>query len=334
MGIDSDTMNYKHERNDTIVNNFFIYLNKAKVNQLKYENDNNLPKGTLSKWKAKKVNIGIEQMYQAAQYFGVTPNDLFYSNEEKIEISNLVTDDYKPIEASKLQDVKVVFPTIKQSYKHICYFIILSIVILFALPLISINLLLIYPIVMIVVSLLFSLNIYLFSPKKTFSVNYLDDIGFILKDNINKNYSLIRNIKIISILLFLSSIVINFYLLYNCIDIDDMMSIFFFINSISTIFCFIYNVYCLATIPKKYDKVYRIYNDPFKKILFLVFLSISNFVLASLFLIFLKTWLLFLVSLIILILCLTELLMLRSKMLKYRFMCEEYDGDIIELYPN
>lgn len=323
--------NQDSNRNDIIVENFFFYLNKNEISQLKYEKDNDLPKGTLSKWKAKSISIGVEQFYQAAKYFDITVNDIFYSYDEKLKITILTNTDYKPIEATRLQDVRVVFSSIKKSYVHISIFSVVSILLFFYL--LFNDMIAFYPLISITLSFSFSAVVFIFSPKKTFNFNYLDEVGFIISNNKNENYLIIKIVKFISIIMsivFLCSIL--FFFIYDGLGYEGSIFISMFFMFLLGIYMFIYYLVKFFKVNKKYDKIYCDRSDPYKKILFLLYINISILIYSVFLLLIINSIFLIISSSILLLLCLVEYYFVRKKMLKYRYMCRKYDGEIVKLF--
>ncbi|MFI3261182.1 MAG: hypothetical protein R3Y13_05690 [bacterium] len=319
-------------RNSTIVTNFFYYLNTLDISQVKYELDNNLPKGIVSKWKSNKVSIGIEQIYQAAKYFSVTPNDIFYSNEEKLQISILNRDEYEAIEVEKIQEVKVVFPTIKKAYIQIIVFSIISVILFFSSFLSPFFIF--YPIFVPFLASSCSASIYIFSPKRSFSIHYLDNIRFIMKNTNNNYYLVLRFMKFITILLFLTVIILNIF--YSSIykNNDDLSYKFFMVYSVTSLFYFGYSIFSFLKVPKQFNKMYDEHSDPFKRTLYFVCINSINFSFTLMFFIINNGPLLLVFSTIILLLSVVELILIGKKMLSYRYMCEKQNGDVVELYPN
>ncbi len=74
------------DRMKIIHKNFFSYLKERGITQSKYAKDNILDKSTLSRWKNNTSKMSPKQIFQAAEYLGITVNDLCYSlAEEKLK---------------------------------------------------------------------------------------------------------------------------------------------------------------------------------------------------------------------------------------------------------
>lgn len=96
------------DRRRVILANFAYYLKKKDVTAKKYCEDNLLDVTTISKWRSGRSFLTIEQLEQAAHYFGITVNDLMYSEEEKKHIEVLADKQYNPILAKESREIRMI----------------------------------------------------------------------------------------------------------------------------------------------------------------------------------------------------------------------------------
>lgn len=197
-------------RSEIIHNNFFKELKKRNITNVKYAKDNNLDKTTLSKWKNMITTMSIEQVHQAASYLHITVNDLYYSQTEKKKIHVLsINPEYTPIRAKQTVEIKMY----EEHFKHpfnllqliLFVFILFTAIVFFASKASGfwMFLLLFIPIS--------GYQYYKeeFDSKKTFIVDYLDDIYYKIDKPKNQYFV----INMILHLLAMISLIISFVLL-------------------------------------------------------------------------------------------------------------------------
>ena len=68
---------------EIVAENFFIFLNESGKKMKDYALENNIDRTTLSKQKKGVTSMTVDQIKEAAIYFGKTVNDFYYSEEEK-----------------------------------------------------------------------------------------------------------------------------------------------------------------------------------------------------------------------------------------------------------
>ncbi len=110
-------MNQKHsqlekkeeekDRMKIIHGNFFYYLEDRGITQKKYASEKHMDKSILSRWKNNTGKMSSEQLFEAAEFLGVTVNDLCYSLEEKKKIEVLKDKKYDPILAQQQIKIKL-----------------------------------------------------------------------------------------------------------------------------------------------------------------------------------------------------------------------------------
>ena len=205
-------------RIEIIHNNFFNYLKENNISQKKYSEDNNVPESTISKWKSCTSNMNEEHIIQAAKYFNISVNRLYYTKQELKEINVLEVNDYNPIMAQQ----QIVNESIEYKVENTKAYIFISF--LFAILLISfvsywaneyenfLYLLLLF-IMPIISKILFRTTMI---EQNTFIINYLDQIYY--KTNVKKNkYFLISLIfNFIQLLIVLGLVIYTIYWIVDC----------------------------------------------------------------------------------------------------------------------
>lgn len=174
---------------EIVVENFFIFLHESGKTMKEYAIDNNIDRTTLSKWRSGVTSMTVDQIKMAAKYFGKTVNDFYYTKEEKKHLEVLTDKNYHPVMAQQslvIKDYTEMFHSplralMEQIYLLVCVMII-SAIVAFYVPW-GIFLCLIYP--------LYAYYYFYFgkyAKKRTFIVNYLDDIFYKLEESQNNSY--------------------------------------------------------------------------------------------------------------------------------------------------
>ncbi len=323
-------------RNDVIVENFFYYLKKYNVSQTQYEIDNNLSKGTLSKWKNKTVNITVEQLYIATLSFGITINDLIYDEKQKKNIVLLNNNDNEKKVTNKVEKVKFFTNSIEYCWSSI----IIVIALFFALFALCwyfdiYGILCVFPVFIIFLNKKFP---YYNCLTYTYTINHLDSITFKLDDEVNYNFKKQIFLRVLSTILIISLIVPLIFMLidlfknfYNEVEFNPNI----FLISLFTVLG-LANLFAFKSefIPKvKYDKIYNQKLDYFSNALN-CFLA-SAFLLAGIICIAFHTaqWYLLMFSIPIFIIDIVELVIIRKKMLEYKAVYQRYGRKGVNLFP-
>ena len=174
-------------------NNFFKYLKKSGVTQHKYALDNDLPESTISKWrKGIDAHMNEEHIYQAAKYFNISVNMLYYTEQELKELS--VKDDvlYDPVMAQQHIKVKLLSKSFKNPKNVVLtstvFAAVLAVIIFFVIrknnefwSLIALG---------IPFAAYYSFKEE-FGIDKTYSINYLDDVYYKIDNENNQYYKII-----------------------------------------------------------------------------------------------------------------------------------------------
>lgn len=326
-------------RNDVIVENFFYYLNKEKISQKQYEEYNNLSRGTLSKWKNKTVNITVEQLELAAEYFKLTINDLLYNEteKEKIEIFN----DVKPFFINKVE--KFTFFTDSIEYP---FATLLITFLSFAMSLCLFYFIegLIFPafIIPFIAIVIFKKIPYFYSSKHTYTINHLDSINFEVENVEISKYKYLVISRIISFIIHVMLIIPSIMILVNLFkyifsndmnDINDepdfLYLVFLFVLGIAHLFIMKTESFPKKEIKKFYVKNEDMYIPTFNAFIGSIFLAIGSIFLS----VYTGEWYLMLLSLFIAIINTIDFIIIRNKMLEYKAVYHEYGKKGVYLFP-
>lgn len=190
-------------RIEIIHTNFFNLLKEKKITQKKYSEDNNIPESTISKWKSYTSNMNEEHIYQAAKYFEVSVNTLYYTQQELKQLSVLEVSEYDPILAQQQVEIEHL-DTKVSSYMEFCF----ASLIIAAMLGFFINYLLedinsIWPLIFVVALPIISTYLYksFLIDKQIFIINYLDQIYYKIHNKKNQYFVLMLIISVISLIL-------------------------------------------------------------------------------------------------------------------------------------
>ena len=188
------------QRFEIIHRNFFLNLKIKKISFSKYAKDNMLNSSIGSHWKSGKSKMTVDQIYQAADYFDITVNDLYYSDKEKKGIAVLTDSSYDPIIAQKTLNIRLM----NDSFENPFTLVLPSVVSYILITFITYYLLQSSPYWFLII--LMGLYLYrasfnsIFSNNRTLIVNYLDDIYYKRKSHKNKYIVLQFLIRVLSII--------------------------------------------------------------------------------------------------------------------------------------
>lgn len=322
-------------RSEIIHANFFKELKKRNISNSKYAKDNNLDKSVLSKWKNMTTTMSSEQVYQAAKYFQITVNDLYYSLIEKKEIQLLaIALEYEPIKAKQTIEIKLY----TQKLKHPVDVISLTI---FIFSLVTLTLYFLCRMSSLWVSLIIAIPVfgfqtfkYDFSFTKTFIVDYLDDIYYKIDKSKNQYFL----INIILHLFSLGFTILTFILLFNkdLLEEKNLRTVMVFFMITIAIYLLV-NLYTFIAHHRKIkEEIYD--NEIFPYCCFLANfyasllpLSISVCFLYQYFNAF---WYICLILLVNSILAFIEFLLISRKYSEYRIVYKEHNKEEKDLFPN
>ncbi len=192
-------------RTEIIKDNFFSYLDgKQQSNQRilgsKYEIENDLSKTTVSNWRHDKSKMTVDHIFQAAKYFNITVNDLYYSEQEKLKISAHFHElNFDPINAQQILNVKLM----EESFKKPLLILIPSTIIYILIGYLTYYLLNYSSlfILMILIALILSFIMFRnnYGIDKTYVISYLDDIYYKRKNLKNRFFSIQIILRLISL---------------------------------------------------------------------------------------------------------------------------------------
>lgn len=204
--------------NKIISENFFKQLSKKGVSQSQYAKEHFLNPATISNWKSGNGVMSAEQIMEAANYFDITVNDLFYDDETKKKMEVLSNKNYHPIMAQQTIETRLLNYNFNNPFKSLATIFSTFIVLIFF----SFILVKQSPYwSLIILTAFFSVYWFYtfeFGENKTFIINYLDDIYY---HNDNKKLSRKKNIVLQSIILMLHIILmIGLILSYSVANIE------------------------------------------------------------------------------------------------------------------
>ena len=319
-------------RNEIIHNNFFKILKEKNITNAQYAKDNNIDKTTLSKWKNHTTNMSPDQIYQAAQYFEITVNDLYYSSYEKKEIQLLTETNYMPVDAKQSIDIKIYYDQFKNPLSVI-WLTIIALILTLAISCIEFDSseTWIFMSILIPVSAFYSYKT-VFNTKKTFIIDYLDDIYYEIKNV--KNQFFIAN----SILHFISIalVVTNCFLIFKTLDTNNSYFIFMlFLIICMMLYCLI-GVFTLFGIDMKYKKEiydFEITSYNCSLVNFYAMLFIFGISIMPLSKEFTSYWLYSLLLLLGTICSLIEFVLVSKKYSEYNIVYKKYKSTAEILFP-
>jgi len=189
------------EQRNIASNNFFRLLKEKKKTQRDFANYANLDESTVSKWK-KDGLINIEYIRLAATFLEVLVNDLVYSSEEQKVIEVRFTNEtYQPIKAQQVRRVKHYSNVFDKPLLIIMASLVIFGLFLFAVLVSKKNDSLITLLLITGIPLIYFLFRTVTYEKRTFIINFPDDIYYKRDSSTHKNYRLSKMFHYISLLL-------------------------------------------------------------------------------------------------------------------------------------
>lgn len=321
------------DRMKIIHKNFFSYLKERGITQVKYAIDNTLDKSTLSRWKSNTGKMSPEQIFQAAEYLGITINDLCYTLEEKKKIEVLKDKNYDPILAQQQIKIRLLKREFQKPLRvfgvTFFYAILISIVVFFVVQFSGFWSLLLLSIP-IAGKFYFKTD---FAQEKIFLINYLDDVYYKIEKKDNQFKKWCYFLRFLSI----SSIVIIFVLfsqfktknenlisLFACVII--FLSLYGGVNFLSML------TTKISTLKEKiYDWEIEVYTWSLAKLYFSLCLLFSGTSLLAID--FANTWYFTLFTSSIFIIELIQFLIVSKKYSEYSLVYLEYGKGERLLFP-
>lgn len=320
--------------NNVVVENFLKYLKKKGITQKKYAQDNNMDKSIPSKWKKGDSSPTLDQVMQAAKYFEITVNDLVYSEKEKKKIQVLADKSYDPIIAKQSLKITLYKDIFKKPGKVIilCFFLFfLLLSILYILREISLLYILIF---MLYIPYCIKIINNIFTQKKTYIVNYLDDI-FYQRDN-KKNSSYIWSIIIRTISFFQGLYYVTLYIGIDFSQANKIQKGLLVALLFMLIFLIFSIFFSIIELPKKFKL--EIYDNEFQGYYSTIFILLVQFVIVSIFVRyvffeFLKYYPYLIMSIFALTINILDFIMISREYSKYMLVYKENDKEPRELFP-
>lgn len=321
-------------RPQIISDNIVYYIKKNNMKQVDFYMSLGINKQDFSKKKnTKGSSFSTDEIYLAAKILNVTVNDLYYSEEEKKEISVLKEEKYNPIMAQKQIEIKHLNSSFKDPSS------VLAIVLSSTLLLSVIDGFLVkespfWILLALLIPLLFSYDFKSsFGIEKTYMINYLDDVYYKMKDEKNKYYDICFITHTVSILLICSSLLLlicDDYYIESHVDYSILFIITGFIILIfSCVILFFYSE------KKMKKKIYQHEIKGYKA-------KLNNVVANAVFTVFAigltclnlnKCWYIGLMAIISLILSVIGFILTSKKYSEYTLVYQKYGEDEVELFP-
>lgn len=231
-------------RQEIIHDNFFYYLKKSGKTMSEYAKDNNLDRTTLSKWKSLSSNMNNEHIFQAAKYFGVVVNDLYYNQKEKKNLEVLTDNNYKTVLAQ--QSIKINnYKTLFNKPLNAIFGIMMLFIGISSFIYLVVNLSYIYLLFYFVFSIASSYVIHSYGIKeKTYIINYTDDIYYLRKDHTNKYKFMNIGFIIMNIIITLINVLF--------IELDNQFQLLISVYGLVLIFVLFINIFSLINYPYKF----------------------------------------------------------------------------------
>ena len=170
-------MEQNTRRQEIIQENFFSYLKLKGITMSAYAHANDLDRTLLSKWKSGVCNMSPEHIYQAASYFSISVNDLYYTKKELLRIS-AVENKFEPQIPQKIKLFLNYKPFFKKPFVLIALLLIIAVTLTFIADILKLKSE--YFMVLVLSTMIISLFIVMryLRKKEQFIINYTDDIYY------------------------------------------------------------------------------------------------------------------------------------------------------------
>lgn len=164
-------------RQEIIQDNFFKHLKSKGITMSAYAQANDLDRTLLSKWKSGVSNMSPEHIYQAASYFNISVNELYYTKSELLRIG-AVEAGFEPQIPQKIKLFLNYKPFLRKPVIFIFLFVVIAVIISFVAHTIKLN----SDYFMIVVLGMLTVSLYILirylKRREQFIINYTDDIYY------------------------------------------------------------------------------------------------------------------------------------------------------------
>jgi transcriptional regulator with XRE-family HTH domain len=170
-------MEQNTRRQEIIQENFFSYLKLKGITMSAYAHANDLDRTLLSKWKSGVSNMSPEHIYQAASYFSISVNDLYYTKKELLRIS-AVENKFEPQIPQKIKLFLNYKPFFKKPFVLIALLLIIAVTLTFIADILKLRSE--YFMVLVLSTMIISVFIVMryLRKKEQFIINYTDDIYY------------------------------------------------------------------------------------------------------------------------------------------------------------
>ena len=293
---------------EIVAYNFKRFLAESDMKQKEYAEKHNIDPSVVSKWINGVRPMTMSEVKAAAETFGVTVNDFCYAGAErkKLEVMN---NEYHPIMAQQTIETRLFEDEFSKPFSKIAV-VLFSFVLTIVISLFLINKSPFWSLI-ILFGFVYLYNFIQkeFGTKKTFVINYVDEIFYYRNDSKNKKFIPTLLMHIISIL-----VLIGLLFLYISLGIEDLIVI----NILIVLCAIVVNFFSLTGIYRHYDKI-MYHNEISSYNMSLVnlcsTLSVVGFSVTLVFTNFKTYWFLIPITIFPLILAVFE----------FKYTCENYD---------
>lgn len=198
----------KRSRSEIFLDNVNKYIKSSNFTQSQVADKLNISDSMLSKkMKNNGSTFTLEELYNLAQLLNVSVDDLFTTNKEKIEKQIHLDKNYKPITAQKIENIKILMPIFKKPRVLVFLPLLLSLLCIILLFFLSNNSAY-WCLITLAIPLLSIVDYSKSIEQKSFSINYLDDIYYMLETPKFKKFKLVILLHIGELLLIVISLII------------------------------------------------------------------------------------------------------------------------------
>lgn len=323
--------NQNKTRQQIVSDNIMHYVKKKNMSQSEFADKMGISQQDLSKKKANRgSSFNVDDVYNASKILDVTFNDLCYEEEEKVEISVLNDKKYDPIMATKQVEVKY----LNESFKtpdNVLATSIGSCLIIGILLIFLINKSEYFSFLILLIPIL-SLGDFKssFGINQTYSINYLDDIYYVIKEEKNKYFISCLMLNIVQILIVLACTFLPIF----TGKLVDSNTIYIRLYFVTALIILIVSMICLIFGNKKILKK-KIYQSEIKSYLAKLINVVANLSLFSLsiFMLINGLWYVTILLLINSALGVIDFILISNKYNEYKMVYQEYGKEERELFP-
>lgn len=315
---------------EIVAYNFKRFLAESDIKQKEYAEKHNIDPSVVSKWINGVRPMTMSEVKAAAETFGVTVNDFCYAGAErkKLEVKN---SKYHPIMAQQTIETRLFEDEFSKPFNKIAI-VLVSFVLTIVISLFLINKSPFWSLI-ILFGFVYLYNFLKkeFGTKKTFVINYVDEIFYYRNESKNKKFIPTLLMHIISVLVLIDLLFL--YALFFEKSIDDLISI----NILIVLCAVVVNIFSFTGIYKNYDKI-MYHNETSSYNMSLINLcsnlSVVGFSFTLIVTHFEKYWFVILISIIPLILAVFEFKYTCQNYEEYKLVYKKDNNKIEELFKN